>query len=100
MILILTAQTRNADGPAREGAALLPGILLCGKCGRRMTVRYTGTGGIRPRYECVGRWEHGNKAACSSVPADILDQAVSEKILSIMKPSQLEISLKVIAQHL
>jgi len=82
-------------GSAREGAALLTGVLLCGKCGRRMTVRYTGTGGIRPRYECVGRWEHGNKATCSSVPAEILDHAVSEKILSIMKPSQLEISLKV-----
>ena len=25
-------------GPAREGAALLTGILICGKCGRRMTV--------------------------------------------------------------
>lgn len=82
-------------GPAREGAALLTGILICGKCGRRMTVRYTGTGGIRPLYECVGRWEHGNKATCSSVPAETLDHAVSEKILSIMKPSELEISLKV-----
>ena len=82
-------------GPAREGAALLTGILICGKCGRRMTVRYTGTGGIRPLYECVGRWEHGNKATCSSVPAEPLDHAVSEKILSIMKPSELEISLKV-----
>lgn len=60
-----------------------------------MTVRYTGTDGIRPRYECIGRWEHGNKVTCSSVPADVLDRAVSEKILSIMKPSQLEISLKV-----
>ena len=82
-------------GPARKGSALLTGILLCGKCGRRMTVRYTGTGGIRPQYECVGRWEHGNKATCSSVPADVLDQAVSEKILSIMEPSGLELSLKV-----
>ena len=82
-------------GPAREGAALLTGILICGKCGRRMTVRYTGTGGIRPLYECVGRWEHGNKATCSSVPAETLDHAVSEKILSIMEPSELEISLKV-----
>ena len=82
-------------GPAREGAALLTGILVCGKCGRRMTVRYTGTGGIRPLYECVGRWEHGNKATCSSVPAETLDHAVSQKILSIMKPSELEISLKV-----
>lgn len=82
-------------GPAREGAALLPGLLICGKCGRRMTVRYTGNGGIRPLYECVGRWEHGNKATCSSVPAVPLDQAVSDKILSIMKPLELEISLKV-----
>ncbi len=82
-------------GPAREGAALLTGILVCGKCGRRMSVRYTGTGGIRPLYECVGRWEHGNKATCSSVPTESLDHAVSEKILSIMKPSELEISLKV-----
>lgn len=82
-------------GPAREGAALLTGVILCGKCRRRMTVRYTGTGGIRPLYECVGRWEHGNKATCSSVPAIALDQAVSEKILSIMKPSELELSLKV-----
>ena len=60
-----------------------------------MTVRYAGTGGIRSQYECVGRWEHGNKATCSSVPADLLDQAVSEKILSIMEPSGLELSLKV-----
>lgn len=60
-----------------------------------MTVRYTGNGGIRPLYECVGRWKHGNKATCSSVPAVPLDQAVSDKILSIMKPSELEISLKV-----
>lgn len=95
---LLESNQTNAErsGPAREGAALLPGIILCGRCGRRMTVRYTGTGGIRPAYECVGRWEHGNKATCSSVPADILDKAVSEKILSIMKPSELEISLKVI----
>jgi len=60
-----------------------------------MTVRYTGTGGIHPLYECIGRWEHGNKAACSSVPAGALDQEVSEKILAIMKPSELETSLKV-----
>lgn len=84
---LLDSNRTNSErcGPAREGAALLPGVLLCGKCGRRMTVRYTGTGGIRPLYECIGRWEHGNKATCSSVPADVLDQAVSEKILSVMK---------------
>ena len=95
---LLASNQTNAErsGPAREGAALLPGIILCGRCGRRMTVRYTGTGGVRPAYECTGRWEHGNKATCTSVPADILDQAVSEKILSIMKASELEIALKIL----
>ncbi len=95
---LLASNQTNAErsGPAREGAALLPGIILCGRCGRRMTVRYTGTGGVRPAYECTGRWEHGNKASCTSVPADILDQAVSEKILSIMKASELEIALKIL----
>lgn len=94
---MLASNQTNSErcGPARQGAALLPGVLICGKCGRRMTVRYTGTNGIRPLYECIGRWEHGNKATCSCVPADALDRAVSEKILSIMKPSELEISLKV-----
>jgi len=86
----------EVSGPAKEGAALLQGIILCGKCGRRMTIRYTGNGGIRPIYECKGRWEHGNKATCTTIPALIVDEAISVKVLSIMVPSQLEIALKVI----
>ena len=95
---ILENNRTNAElsGPAREGAALLTGILLCGKCGRRMTIRYTGNGGICPVYECLGRWEHGNKATCSSVPASAIDKAVSEKVLSVMKAQELEIALRII----
>jgi len=61
-----------------------------------MSVRYTGNGGIRPVYECKGRWEHGNKAICTSIPAPVADEAVSERILSLMKPSEFEIALKLI----
>ena len=39
-------------GPAREGLALLQGLLLCGACGRGLTVHYTGNGGIYPCYLC------------------------------------------------
>ena len=75
-----TVQTRNGGGPAREGAALPyrhPDL-------REMRPPYDGSAiqglaAIRPLYECVGRWEHGNKATCSSVPAEPLDHAVSEK---------------------
>ena len=92
----LAANLTNSEksAPAREGAALLQGIVLCGKCGRRMTVRYTGNGGIRPSYECMGRWEHGNKSVCTYIPAQVADKAVSEKILSLMKSSEFEIALK------
>ena len=94
----LSSNVTNGEksAPAREGAALLQGIVLCAKCGRRMTVRYTGNGGIRPMYECRGRWEYGKRATCSQIPAQIADDAVSEKILSLMKPSEFEIALKLI----
>ena len=94
--LALNLTNSEKSAPAREGAALLQGIVLCGKCGRRMTVRYTGNGGIHPIYECGGRWEHGNKSTCSYIPATIADQAVSEKVLSLIKPSELEIALKLL----
>src|SRR5580698_5494701 len=40
------------SGPAREGLALLQGLLVCGHCGRAITVRYTGHGGVYPCYLC------------------------------------------------
>src|SRR5260370_37209646 len=40
------------SGPAREGLALLQGLLLCGHCGRALTVRYTGNGGSFPPHLC------------------------------------------------
>jgi DNA invertase Pin-like site-specific DNA recombinase len=92
--LALNVTNSEKSAPAREGAALLQGLVICGKCGRRMSVRYTGNGGIRPTYECKGRWEHGNKSVCTCVSSQIIDNAVSEKILSLMKSSEFEIALK------
>lgn len=60
-----------------------------------MTVRYTGNGGITPLYECIGRWEHGNKSTCTSVSARIVDQAVSVRILAVLEPSELELAINV-----
>jgi DNA invertase Pin-like site-specific DNA recombinase len=36
-----TARGQDRRGAVREGSALLQGLVLCGRCGRRMTVRYT-----------------------------------------------------------
>src|SRR6266567_366736 len=43
----------RAAGPPREGPALLQGIIICGRCGNRMTVRYHARGGKDlPTYLC------------------------------------------------
>lgn len=83
------------SGPAREGASLLQGLMLCGKCGRRMSVRYTGNGGVVPIYECKGRWEHGLRATCTIVPAPSIDQAIATRLMQVMQPAELELAIQV-----
>jgi hypothetical protein len=39
-------EERVLAGPAREGLALLQGLLLCGHCGRALTVRYLGNAAV------------------------------------------------------
>ena len=43
--------TATTEGHARQGIALLSGLVFCGQCGRRKGVLYGATS--RPRYECV-----------------------------------------------
>ena len=58
--LLLANATAHGDdraaGPAREGPALLQGLAICGRCGRRMTVRYHTRRGVEvPDYQCMNR---------------------------------------------
>jgi Recombinase zinc beta ribbon domain/Recombinase len=53
------------SGPAREGLALLQGLLVCGNCGHALTVRYRGNGGICPTYQCNLLRREGLATACS-----------------------------------
>jgi DNA invertase Pin-like site-specific DNA recombinase len=82
------------SGAAREGLALLQGLLLCRRCGRALTVRYQGNGGIYPTYECS--WERREGLAtknCLSVRADRLDEAIGEEVFKALKPAELELAL-------
>src|SRR5438270_5620243 len=68
-------------GPAREGLCLLQGLLLCGICGRRLGMRYTGNGGLYPVYQC--NWRHRealSQKACMSVASKPLDDAIAERL--------------------
>jgi len=78
----------EGGGAAREGAALLQGLLRCGRCGRRMQVGYSGTGGRVPRYACVrGRDLHATGHACQSLGGGRLDKAVADAFLEAVTPA-------------
>src|ERR671923_201466 len=69
----------EAGGAAREGGALLQGIVRCGHCGRRMQVAYSGTNGRVPRYACVRAHHlHGTDHSCQSVGGLRLERALWE----------------------
>src|ERR1700680_3139314 len=81
-------------GPAREGLAMLPGLLLCGNCGRALTVRYLGNGAIYPCYQCNWLRRDGlSSKDCMSFRCDLLDSAVSEEVLKALRPAELELAL-------
>jgi DNA invertase Pin-like site-specific DNA recombinase len=81
-------------GPAREGLALLQGLLLCGTCGHALTVRYTGNGGIYPCYLCnrLRREGTANKD-CMSFRCELLDAAIAEEVLQALQPAEIELAL-------
>jgi DNA invertase Pin-like site-specific DNA recombinase len=82
------------SGPAREGLALLQGLLLCGHCGRALTVRYTGNGGIYPCYQCNWLRREGLASKdCISFRCDLLDAAIVEQVLEALQPAELELAL-------
>ena len=93
------AQAHGTDrrkSPPREGPALLQGLVLCGVCGKRMTVRYHTRGGRQsPDYICERDGiEHG-RPACQQIPGASTDDAIGELLLKTLTPMALEVALEV-----
>jgi len=74
--------------------SLLQGLLLCGHCGRALTVRYRGNGGIYPTYQC--NWLHHQALAtkdCMNFRCDVLDTTIVEEVFQALQPVELELAL-------
>ena len=81
-------------GAAREGNALLQGLLLCGNCGRRMHVEYRGST-RRVVYQCRSAT---NTDLCYVVPSEGVDEAVAHLFLQTVQPPELELGLAVVRE--
>lgn len=87
---------KAGPGAPREGPALLVGLALCGRCGRRMRVAYSSARQVYWSYVCVGAQDTG-QVNCWAVPGRALDGAVSDLFLETVAPRELDLSLAV--QH-
>jgi hypothetical protein len=94
-----SAQAMGADrrrGPPREGPALLQGLVVCGRCGNRMTVRYHSRNGhLCPEYVCQREGIEHAEPVCQRVPGAGIDQAITELLVEALNPLALELALAV-----
>jgi DNA invertase Pin-like site-specific DNA recombinase len=82
------------SGPAREGLAMLQGLLICGCCGRRLTPRYRGNGGLYPIYECNWRKREGlSKTSCMSVQCCYLDRTIEQRVWQVVNENHLNLAV-------
>jgi DNA invertase Pin-like site-specific DNA recombinase len=80
----------------REGPALLQGMVVCGVCGSRMTVRYhTRQGRIIPDYVCQRDGIEHAIAICQHIVGERIDSAVGQLLVESVAPLALEVTLSV-----
>ncbi|MBU6423456.1 MAG: recombinase family protein [Chloroflexi bacterium] len=93
------AQAMGAErrkSPPREGPALLQGLVLCGRCGARMTVRYHQTRDeLVPEYACQRDGIEHARPLCQRIGGGGIDRAIGELVVSSVTPLALEVTLAV-----
>ena len=87
---------QRQSGPPREGPALLQGLVICGKCGRRMTLRYhQRVGRLSPNYVCQKEFIEQCRPVCQNIPGAVVDDALSALIVQSVTPLALEVAINV-----
>jgi len=81
----------QSPGTPRAGRALLPGLVVCGQCGRRMTVQYQNH--LQARYHCNYYYADGAPEPCPGLCARALDELLSRQVVRALEPASVELSL-------
>ena len=80
--------------PPREGPALLQGIVICGKCGIRMTVRYHhARDTVVPIYVCQREGIETGQPICQQITGTSIDAAIGSVVIDAVSPMALEVTL-------
>lgn len=84
-------------GAPLKGGSLLAGLLRCKRCGRKLSVSYSGKNFKAPYYSCTkSRLHEGEKKTCLAFGGMRLDKAVGKEVLKVVEPFALDASFKAI----
>lgn len=86
-------QGEQRPGAAKNGQALLAGLLRCSRCGRKLTVRYTGNGHDVLRYSCMRGWLDNGEPRCIAFGGITVDEAIGREVLRVVEPAAIEASV-------
>jgi hypothetical protein len=78
--------TSRHHGAPKHGDTLLAGLIRCKRCGRKLTVRYTGMKHHIPRYSCSRAWMDNGGPLCISFGGLRVDDAIEEALLGVVGP--------------
>ncbi len=89
----MLADNRNRPGrvgAAKHGLALLAGILRCRRCGRKLSVHYSGSDHKVVRYFCQQGCVQYAEPKCISFGGIPVDDALGQEILRVVQPGAVE----------
>jgi hypothetical protein len=78
--------TSRHHGAPKHGDALLAGLLRCRRCGRKLTLRYSGAKHQIPRYSCSRGWMDNGEPRCIAFGGLRVDDAIEKAILTVVSP--------------
>src|SRR6516162_2491283 len=78
--------TSRHHGAPKHGDALLAGLLRCRRCGRKLTLRYSGAKHHIPRYSCTRGWMDNGEPRCIAFGGLRVDDAIEGALLTVVGP--------------
>ena len=83
----------QTSGAAKRGAALLAGLLRCRRCGRKLSVRYTGREHDVLRYCCIRGWIDNAEPKCIAFGGLPVDDEIGRQLLRVVQPAAVEAAM-------
>ena len=78
------------SGAVQNGPALLAGLLRCRRCGRKLTIRYSGNQADVLRYACHRGFLDNGQACCIAFGGTSVDEAIVREVLRVVQPAAVE----------